>query len=432
MIWEIDAQRLPPSGSRNAPWSKAGRVWWTRTSQKAQDIEDIWTIMKGLTLSPKKDEYTVNDSGLPKLVHHRVPCALCARYRELCEQRLIQKPSILEMYKMYADMETYIHHGGFRYSAPIWFSSGRSLPKKKLWDFSLARYKNVECSMQHDFLNDHNSLSLIPPVGNRDNYVISFSLYVDKMEAFPYYWLGLKFNIDAVKRWFHGWTIHLHVEASLIERRPFFDKMVAYALNCGVALKVVTCRKGAHPMVERYRPLMDLNSGICMVRDIDSTLSLTDAKIVGSFMKDPGRDVLRYLEHKMHGDYAMGGGVTVKLDKKIPCKDIETVFGRTRGRNLDECRLKSWLDRATNLKRHAVVQVRMTDSGTYCLDYYRGTPKVLWGCTKAHRYEGRFETMEDCLIASEMLVELAPSNLFVYSHRQKNRATLLQGDCWCR
>ena len=358
--------------------------------------------MKDLKTLPPKEEYTVNGRGLPQLVRHPLPCILCARYRELCRQFHIREPSVLDMH---ADIETYIHQGGFYYSAPLWFSSGRSLLKNSRGDFSLDTYKHLQCSLRSDFRDDE-SFAVIPPVENRENYVISFSLYVDKMKAFPLYWLGLKFNIDAVKRWFPGWTIHLHVETSLIEQHSLLKGMAAYAADCGVALKVVKCRKGTHPMVERYRPLMDLTSGVCIVRDIDSTLSLTDAKIVDCFMKDPNRDVLRYLEHKMDGEIiAMGGGVTVKLDKKFPCKDIETVFGCTRGRDFDECRLSSWLKRATNVERHAVVQVRMTWDGTYCLDYYRGAPKILWGCTFVHNYEGRFETMEDCIRACETLVE---------------------------
>ena len=72
-------------------------------------------------------------------------------------------------------------------------------------------------------------------------------------------------NVNAVKQWFAGWEIHLFVEHSLVDRGPVFGKMVAYVEKSGVALKVITCRDGAHPILERYRPLMDYDSGFCIV-----------------------------------------------------------------------------------------------------------------------------------------------------------------------
>ena len=91
-------------------------------------------------------------------------------------------------------------------------------------------------------------------------------------------------NINAVKQWFAGYAIHLFVEHSLVARVPVFGNMLAYAEKSGVALKVITCRDGAHPILERYRPLMDYDSGFCIVCDVDSILCLTDAKIIDCWL----------------------------------------------------------------------------------------------------------------------------------------------------
>ena len=47
-------------------------------------------------------------------------------------------------------------------------------------------------------------------------------------------------------------------------------------------------------MLERYRPLMEMKTGVCLVHDIDSVLTLTEAKIVNAWLQDEESDVLVY------------------------------------------------------------------------------------------------------------------------------------------
>lgn len=190
-------------------------------------------------------------------------------------------------------------------------------------------------------------------------------------------------------------------------------------------------------MIERYRPLVEQESGICVVRDVDSILSLTDAKLIEAWLNDSESDVLAYTEYKM-SYIAAGGGVAVKLDKvrrkDKDCRPIplDTVIGKTRGRGLDESRLEEWILKVTGGERIAEVQVRMVSStGIYCLDFYRGDPKIVWSNTWFHRrgcaealymFKGLSETEceEKCLL---LMKEVSP-DLHLNSHIRENRHKL--------
>lgn len=386
-------------------------------------------------IHPRECKYKTLEDGRRQIVGHSTHrgCVLCDRYKELSKQLKIRRdPNALIKY---GDEASYIHSddGAFDFCiTPLWLTGENFLTCPSGSSF----YKSLDQCLKDDFRSSESLPSF--PVENRKDYVISYSLYVDDLEDFPYYWLGLKMNIDAVKQWFRGWTIHLFVEKSLRSgRATFFQTIIAYAVASGVTLKVIPCREGAHPMLERYQPLMSpfFTKGVCIVRDVDSILSLTDAKIIDAWLQDPGRDVLTYLEHKMPKSWSCGGGIAIKMDKKLSYTNVfATVLGATRGRDYDEKRLAKWLQEVTNVDRWAVVQVRMTEHGTYCLDYYHGSPKVLWGKTSSvwrefyrdRRLSGTIRTVDDCEKACLKLVETTCSEKYVHSHTQANRESILR------
>ena len=397
-------------------------------------------------MHPRECKYKTLQDGRRQIVGHPLSgCVLCRRYEVLSKQvKLRRDPNALEIY---GDEASYVHSDDSVFdfcTTPLWLTGENLLTCPTGRNF----YNSLDRCIKDDFCSGGSNISeSLPsfPTENRKDYVISYSLYVGDLKDFPYYWLGLKMNIDAVKQWFHGWTIHLFIEKSLrSDCARFVQTIIAYAVASGVTLKVIPCREGAHPMLERYQPLLNpfFTKGVCIVRDVDSILSLTDAKIIDAWLQDPDRDVLTYLEYQMRESLCIGGGIAMKMDKKLSYTDVfTTVIGTTRGRNYDEWRLAEWLQTVTNVDRWAVVQVRMTDCGTYCLDYYHGSPKVLWANScrawaDIYGYDRlvdkKIKTMDDCEKACVKLVETTCSEKYVHSHTQANREKLLVGKDWCR
>lgn len=203
----------------------------------------------------------------------------------------------------------------------------------------------------------------------RDLNVISWCLFIntafDAWSRLPEYLFGLKCNQRAARVWFPGWQLRLYIDASVTENSSVYNYVSDIARYGEPQIELIPCREGCNPMIERHRPFADQRVNVCLVRDLDSILSRTDAEIVQHWMNDTNYDVLRYREYQQSRNLAMGGGIAIKchtlpLDLKIPTDKYWQ-------RGHDENVLATLLTIHTDHQRHYVLATRMADNGTYFL-----------------------------------------------------------------
>lgn len=219
--------------------------------------------------------------------------------------------------------------------------------------------------------------------------VISWCLYVDSSDVsrLPEYLVGLKCNQRAARLWFPGWELRLYVARSHPQENAVWEFVEKIAKHGDPVIRIIECDPEKHPMTERYRPFFDPNVRVCIVRDLDSILSKTDADLVNEWISDPQYDVLQYREYLMGNNSIMGGGVGFKTKGLGPLRgfkrcdkfqdqgdsfltNLQDKYFNTpnkRGRNYDEIPLARCMLDLVFRHRWKTHVTRMTKTGAYYL-----------------------------------------------------------------
>lgn len=120
-------------------------------------------------------------------------------------------------------------------------------------------------------------------------------------------------------------------------------------------------------MVERYRGLVEQDVDVCIVRDLDSILSKSDANRINAWLKDDGSDVFRYREYRMAYEWSMGGGMAGENRAFVHEFLVTTAPSTSQlGRNFDERILASMFEHI-RFSRQTVVTTRMLKNGVYMI-----------------------------------------------------------------
>lgn len=276
--------------------------------------------------------------------------------------------------------------------------------------------------------------------------IISWCLYIDVDHArtedtllrLPEYLMGLKMNVTAAACWFPDWELRLYADETSLKREPLVWDLVREAVTDRV--KVIPCRPGRHPMTERYRPLVEEVQGVCVVRDVDSILSLTDAQLVSRWMEDDSSDVLQYKEKDMQ-EKTMGGGVAVKMGGLTLRRPDTFAVTKLLGRGSDEPALCDFLRSTANNTRFTTVRTRMTNHGVYCIDSVDTTrvPDTFDGCTilwtvpfydRCNGYFS-FHSVPISDIVSHVQ-NTSASEVHLYSHWRHYKHHILDDTAWFR
>jgi len=198
--------------------------------------------------------------------------------------------------------------------------------------------------------------------------VISWCLYVDTFDVkrLPEYLVGLRCNQRAARFWFPGWELRLYVARSHARENAVWDYIENLAKNGDPPIRIIECDPEKHPMTERYRPFFDPDVRVCIVRDLDSILTKTDADLVNDWLCDSQYDVLQYTEYLMGDNAIMGGGVGFKQCGKYSNNGYFYTPDK-RGRNYDEIPLARCMLDLIPRNRWKTHVTRMTKSGAYYL-----------------------------------------------------------------
>lgn len=278
--------------------------------------------------------------------------------------------------------------------------------------------------------------------------IITWCLYIDKEHErsestilrFPEYLCGLKMNIEAAALWFPGWELRLYVDEPSLQSEPSVWKLVRELTQAHV--KVIPCRPGRHPMTERYRPFVEEPHGVCVVRDIDSILSATDAKLIKQWMENDYSDVLQYKEKEMWLS-PMGGGIAVKLHRLAsPRPDSFAAVPKALGRGFDEPALTSFLSQTVSPEKRTTVRTRMTDRGVYCIDNHHAdqvpetfdTCTILWTVPFHENHNGfaAFRSVPFSDTVSQAR-DIKVTHAHLYCHLSHHREDILNSDtAWFR
>lgn len=215
--------------------------------------------------------------------------------------------------------------------------------------------------------------------------LISWCLYVDpeNLRRLPEYLVGLRCNQRAARRWFPGWKLRLYVNSSLNDQ-PEVAEFVRDVSQYGTPeIELVQCREGKNPMVERFRALLEPDVDVCLVRDVDSILSKSDADRINAWLADDESDVFRYREYQMDCKWSMGGGMAGKNRAFVGhFSPNEAPSTDKLGRGEDEPVLANMLKHIPQSRQTEQV-TRMLENGVYL--FYSGDPRtppskseVLW------------------------------------------------------
>ena len=173
------------------------------------------------------------------------------------------------------------------------------------------------------------------------------SLYRDRHYE---YLLGLLFNLVARDKYFPGWWIYVYVDDIVLQetnqvidehknidalahadaRRLFLDILTPLITKNDDSLRIkIIYRKFQNNWISttwRFLPFSQTDTAaddkshttVCMVRDLDSILTLTDAQHVERFIKNPKKKLLVYHEYQMSPLSSCGGGFAVKVSVLRP------------------------------------------------------------------------------------------------------------------
>jgi hypothetical protein len=207
--------------------------------------------------------------------------------------------------------------------------------------------------------------------------VISWCLYInpDNKTRLPEYLCGLRCNQRAARQWFPTWNLRIYYNETVVESPEVKEFVFGVAQWGDPPIEMIPCRAGgANPMIERYRPFFDSSVSVCIVRDIDSILSKTDADFVNQWLENDKLNLFCYREYQMNPGWAMGGGVAAKTrifqtqnfsneTKDESTQELKLYYSS--GRSHDEPTLRKLIQ---DIPQNQIMEVitRMLSSGVYC------------------------------------------------------------------
>lgn len=286
--------------------------------------------------------------------------------------------------------------------------------------------------------------------------IISWCFYIDKdnenthmtLTRLPEYLMGLKCNQRAARLWFPEWKLRLYFDEEVKTISPEIWNLVQdISIYGSPEIELVPCRPGHHPMIERYRPFIEEKDGVCIVRDLDSILSKTDADLVNLWLANQNSDLLSYEEYLMSN--TMGGGVGIKMNR-VKYSPSKGYTKHKNGRARDEPWLWQFLEENELLLNGTSYKTRMDCHGTYYIKTRYVAPKVvtttavrkmkwieepvLWIVPFYDYYKGLFtETPLDfsSIVAQIRKLRIRPEHVGVHRfHREEIIKKIHTG--WCR
>jgi hypothetical protein len=216
--------------------------------------------------------------------------------------------------------------------------------------------------------------------------IISWCLFVERLDRLPEYLAGLKCNQRAARRWFPGWELWLYIDESVKKNLEVYEFVNEVAEFGFPEIKLIDCHPNANPMIQRYRPVYEKDS-IFIVRDLDSILSKADADLVNEWVGNEQSDILRYQEYMMSSCLTMGGGYGLKT-KSVNVDIISFDYQNHRGE--DELFAEKITRQIPN-ERHTIIKTRMLVNGIYCLNEPKKTATILWGIPFFYNDDGCYE-----------------------------------------
>lgn len=185
---------------------------------------------------------------------------------------------------------------------------------------------------------------------------------------------GLAMNTAAVKKMLPDWKIRLYFR---VVNNKILEEVLRFAMTNDI--QMVNVEGSKNPMISRYSPFFDENIQTCVVRDLDSIMSVSDVNNIKNWMNSNYLAMCykEYLQDQM----SMGGGVALKVSEAQLCNikycstDIDP-----EERGYDEDILDKIIGQISE-KRVQTILTRCTINGsyyTYSQDAHPTTEKLLW------------------------------------------------------
>lgn len=170
------------------------------------------------------------------------------------------------------------------------------------------------------------------------------------------YLVGLKINTKISKILFPDWSIRLYTRITNDNIRMYIDN---FCIENNIENIIIPPNE--NPMIYRFTSFFDKNIDVCIIRDIDSILSIIDYNYVNEWLNTE-KTVLIYKEHLQGTNDGMGGGIGIK-PKKLNI-NVKFISYDSQDRGYDESELSRLLKNiSTNDKM--IVYTRMTYCGSY-------------------------------------------------------------------